>query len=408
MIRGLLRLVVGVLGAVLAVRGRAEASAGTTSTSAPPSPLWTFAKRWAFRAFVVVSVLGAGGILVMILGLVPIKASSGHWAITAWILDFAKTRSVATHTLGITAPPLDDPALAMKGAGHYDYACLPCHGSPALEAPRVARQMTPLPPSLPETVIGYDAAELFYIVKHGIKFTGMPAWPALERDDEVWAMVAFLQRLPGMDAETYTQLARGPAAPSPDVPMEQLVPEDRVPAAVTQNCARCHGVDGGGRGTSAFPALDGQSAEYMRLALEAYATGQRPSGLMEPVAAALGPDEMRGLAEYYASRPPARSPEPVRGDVELGRRIALEGLPNQLVPACVSCHAPDGAARNPAYPRLEGQYAGYLHLQLTLFKERTRGGSPWHHIMERVAGQLSDEEMRAVAAYFASLPPSPR
>lgn len=79
-------------------------------------------------------------------------------------------------------------------------------------------------------------------------------------------------------------------------------------------------------------------------------------------------------------------------------------MPDKRVPACVTCHGPGGTRRNPHYPRLAGQYADYILLQLTLFKAQTRGGTPYHHIVERVASQLTDEDMRAVAAFFASLP----
>ena len=142
----------------------------------------------------------------MISGIVPIKASSGHWAITAIILDFAKVRSVATHSWGITSPPLDDDLLITRGAGHYENGCLPCHGGPGRVIPPVMAAMTPTPPELRERLSRWRPEELFSIVKHGIKFTGMPAWPAQQRDDEVWAIVAFLRRLPELDASAYQRL----------------------------------------------------------------------------------------------------------------------------------------------------------------------------------------------------------
>ena len=72
--------------------------------------------------------------------------------------------------------------------------------------------MTPPPPFLPEKVPQWQPHELFWIVRHGVKFTGMPAWPALGRTDEVWAMVAFLRRLPEMEPEAYRALATGDPA----------------------------------------------------------------------------------------------------------------------------------------------------------------------------------------------------
>jgi cytochrome c553 len=367
------------------------------------------AVRYLVIAALVLAVGGIfGGLFVMISGVVPIKASSGHWPITAALLDFAKRRSVATHTIGVTPPPLDDRALVLKGGGHYDFACEPCHGSPVLQQPRIAGAMTPRPPDLRTAALTYDPKELFYIVKHGIKFTGMPAWPAQTRDDEVWAVVAFLRSMPRLDANGYNELAGiTQAAPGDKLPLEDLAGESPpVPEVVTENCARCHGIDGRGRGAGAFPRIDGQRLEYLSSSLRAYAQGHRHSGIMEPLSAHLGNDDIRSIAEYYSGLPsnvaaPNASADP--GAIERGRRIATDGDPGRLVPACRECHGP-GVTRNANYPRLTGQYADYIVQQLRLFRSHGRGGTEYLHIMMKVAGQLTEEQMHDVAQYYASLP----
>src|SRR5687767_11189958 len=106
-------------------------------------------KRWAIEVAVILLVLGVVGFLGAASGIVPIDASSGHWSVTRWFLQFSKKRSVATHTLGAEAPPPDRPWLAVKGATHYEVGCRACHGSPELRAPRVAQKMLPVPPYLP-------------------------------------------------------------------------------------------------------------------------------------------------------------------------------------------------------------------------------------------------------------------
>jgi cytochrome c553/cytochrome c5 len=348
-----------------------------------------------------------GGLFLMISGFVPIKASSGHWPITAALLDFAKRRSVATHTLRVKPPSLDDRALVLRGGGHYDFACEPCHGSPALQQPRIARAMTPHPPDLREIIPTYDPQHLFYIVKHGIKFTGMPAWPAQTRDDEVWAVVAFLRVLPTLDESGYRELTGlNEAAPGDKLPLEDLAGESPpVPETVTENCARCHGLDGRGQGTGAFPRLDGQRFEYLSASLHAYAGGRRHSGIMEPLAAHLGSDDIRQIAEYYSGLPSAVHAPNAAGDpgaIERGRVLATHGDPGRLVPACRECHGP-GVTRNPHYPRLSGQYADYIVQQLRLFRSHSRGGTEYLNIMMKVAGQLSDEQIGDVAQYYASL-----
>ncbi|MDP3572863.1 MAG: c-type cytochrome [Archangium sp.] len=354
---------------------------------------------WLLRFAAVGGAVVLIALLVVTTGLVPIKASSGHWAITAWFLEFTKDRSVATHSLAVTLPPREAAWLVMKGAGHYEGGCRPCHGSPGLPLPRVAGAMTPHPPALAQLVSQRDSEQLFYVIKHGIKFTGMPAWPTQQRDDEVTAVVAFLEELPHLDAERYRQLVFGPA-PAPS----------SAPSLVATQCERCHGDDGRGRGSAAFPGLAHQRRQYLVNALEAYARGDRVSGIMGPIAAGLRPDQWGELADHYSQLPSegrlanlSEAPPPDPARIERGRQIAAEGLPQLGVPSCSDCHGPAPHQRNPAYPLLAGQYADYLVLQLELFKERRRGGSPYAHLMDKVASRLTAEQMRDVAAYYASL-----
>ena len=349
-------------------------------------------------------VLGAIGALVVVSGVIPITASSGHWPITERFLAFTMRRSVATHSLGIEVPPLDDPNLVLRGATHYEVGCRSCHGSPGMRPPRIPRAMTPHPPELGSVARELEARELFYVVKHGVKFTGMPAWPAQQRDDEVWAVVAFLQTMPDLDERAYRRLIDGD--PGPTAPIELLGGPPVVTPTAAQSCARCHGIDGVGRGNGAFPRLAGQRREYLQNALEAYARGERHSGTMESIAAGLGDGTMHELATYYSeltSPPPAGLPARDAAAIERGRAIAHDGVPAQLVPSCVDCHAQHGARHRPAYPVLAAQPADYIVLQLELFARGDRGGSAYSHLMQAVAPHLTPEQMRDVALYFESL-----
>jgi cytochrome c553 len=368
----------------------------------------TWRKR-LFEAAILFAVLGLLGALVAISGIMPIKASSGHWPITAWFLNFSMARSISTHTIGMKTPPLDDPAMVLKGAGHYQTACAACHGTPGLQRPRIARAMTPHPPYLPPMIGEWEPRELFYIVRHGVKFTGMPGWPTEGREDEVWAMVAFLLKLPALSADEYDRLVFGDA---PETGEPALLPEllgpQAIPASVTESCARCHGIDGRGRGTGAFPKLAGQNPAYIYFSLRAFADGERHSGVMEPLAAGLSDQEMRELARYFAGLPPG--PPSVRAadaraeaTIARGEEIAHRGIPAHKVPACHDCHHLERAVTERPYPRLGGQYADYLVLQLELFKAGKRGGSRWQRLMHPVVERLESEDMRAVATYFASV-----
>ncbi|MBI3298223.1 MAG: c-type cytochrome [Elusimicrobia bacterium] len=358
------------------------------------------------RAAALILALGVGGLLAASSGLMPIKASSGHWAPTEWFLRFSMRRSIFTHSLLIKAPAgLDDPALALKGARHFESACRSCHGAPGLPPSPVARGMLPPPPELKARVEGRRPRELFSVVKHGIKLTGMPAWPVPGRDDEVWAMVAFLRLLPELDEAGYRRLARPGASPPP------------FPAPAAQACARCHGADGSDLGSGAFPRLAGQPAEYLRGALEAYRDGRRHSGIMESAAAGLSAEAVRELAEYFSGLPVVPGVPPKERDaqaIERGGRIARRGIPARKVPVCAACHGLETKRSKDAYPALAGQPAAYLVLQLELFKEGRRGGSAHAHLMEPVAEKLTPGEMRDAALFYESLylrkpdPPDPQ
>jgi cytochrome c553 len=354
--------------------------------------------------------LGAG---IVVSGIVPVGASSDHWPITRWLLDFAMSRSVATHSMGIDVPDLEDPALVMRGAGHYELGCSPCHGRPGRGRSEVALEMTPPPPLLSEVLHLWDPAELFYIVRHGVKFTSMPAWPVAGRDDEVWAMVAFLERLSGMDERTYRRLALGDAA-EPSPPADLLRPGGS--GADLDTCARCHGLDGRGRGAGAFPSLAGQSRAYLASSLMAFARGERRSGTMHVVAAPLDASTVAELAAYFEQQgsggdvllsvPPAaadRSAGARPGAADLGEQLARRGLPELKVPSCVACHGPADHTRNPAYPLLAGQYGRYLVDQLRLFAAGQRGGAELAHLMHSAVRQMSGQQMEDVAAYYSSL-----
>ena len=357
-------------------------------------------------------VVGAMGLGIMIVaaavvisGVIPVRASSGHWAITSALLDFAKTRSVATYSWASTAPRLDDESLVLRGAGHYDVACASCHGGPATRiAPTVAAS-TPPPPDLIPRLARWTPEQLFTIVKHGIKFTGMPAWPAQQRDDEVWAMVAFLQRLPQLDATAYRRLTGDePTETSAQVGLPN--PGEKAPQVVRDLCWRCHGVDGIGKGKGAFPSIAGQRAEYLLGSLRAFRDKERFSATMSEVAAKLSDKDMSEIAAYFAALP-SKGAETVADSVSVarGRTIAAAGFPDRDIPRCAECHGPSEVPKNPAYPLLAAQDAAYLTSQLVLLQERRRGGTPNVELMHVFVNRLGRGEILDVARYFASMPP---
>ena len=252
------------------------------------------------------------------------------------------------------------------------------------------------------TALAWSDVELFWIVKHGIKYTGMPAWPGQARDDEVWAMVAFLRRLPQMSVDEYRSMAEGgrdrEKAASLDLPHM-----DRQ-AALVAECARCHGDADSAPQSRLVPRLSGQAVAYFERALNDYAIGLRQSGTMQPPAVALDEKERADIAAYYARAAKQGQQAPAPADqVERGLRIANDGVAREGIPACLECHG--GRART-SFPRLAGQSARYLAQQLKLWRAGHRAQTAQGAIMAPIAIRLSDRQIEDVAAYFESRNPS--
>ena len=133
-------------------------------------------------------------------------------------------RSVKRRARGIVAPDLQQPARLDRGAGCYRQHCVQCHGGPGQAVSPMARSMQPLPGPLVDAPARWTAGELYWITRHGIKMSGMPAWQQRLPDDDLWAVVAFVMRLPALGTQDYRRwmarlapdacaASRAPAAP---------------------------------------------------------------------------------------------------------------------------------------------------------------------------------------------------
>ena len=343
---------------------------------------------------IALAVLPVAVLFVTWIGFFNVGASTGHWRVTEWFLHFAMRSAVRTYSLAVEVPDELPRHAIQPAAGHFALGCAICHGAPGEPRTPAVNLMLPHPPDLAPIVGEWTDAELFRIVKHGVRFTGMPAWPTQQRDDEVWAMVAFLRDLPDMDEKTWRDLAYGGTQTSTGRTREL---EDAI-----AQCARCHGGDGLGR-SAATPILAGQSETYLAESLRAFAAGERQSGVMAIPANAVDPALFDALARHFSALP---APLSAAGrDAELiarGETIARQGVRTRDVPACLGCHGEAG--RNPHYPELSGQPGEYIAAQLNLFRAGNRGGTRFQHLMQAAAKNLSDDEIAALAAYFAQRP----
>jgi cytochrome c553 len=179
-----------------------------------------------------------------------------------------------------------------------------------------------------------------------------------------------------------------------------------TPAQVA--CIQCHGIDGKGDQAAVFPRLTDQVYGYLYESLRHYASGARQNAVMTPIAKALNDQQMRDVSAFYAAQEQADYGERPASDPELlqlGGAIAAVGSAQRGVQGCLNCHGPDGVGLPPVYPYLAGQYANYLEAQLRAWKAGQRGGGQGSLIMEHIAKRLTDEEIKAVSVYYASLRP---
>ncbi len=136
-------------------------------------------------------------------GTYDVSAANPEGSLTRWVLSTTMDNSVRHHAGGVVVPSLDDSALISLGFDHYNEMCVTCHGSPTSGRSEAGRGLNPPAPDLSEAASDWTPAELYWIIKNGIKMSGMPAFGLTHDERELWGMVAFVQKLPGMSAERY-------------------------------------------------------------------------------------------------------------------------------------------------------------------------------------------------------------
>jgi cytochrome c553 len=351
--------------------------------------------RRVLQTLAAIAGLGAaGGAAVVFLGLYNVSARSGHLPGVSWVLHTTYRNAVELRAPAPdSVPPLDDTALVALGARHFDNACRFCHAAPGETRSAMALSMVPQPPHITEAVSDWAPRHLHWIVHEGVKMSGMPGWPA-ERKDDVWAVVAFLDRVGRLDGPAYGTLTAPPAG---------------APAgSMLTYCATCHGTDGRGELAPHVPRLDIQDEAYLSMSLASYRGGWRESGIMQQAASRLTDAEIEAMALHFASAAPEPMERPAAPAelVERGRALAAAATDDPEVPACESCHGPRPGKVAEGTPSLAGQHRAYLEAQLRLWRDALRGGGPRANVMRKVAAHLSDGDIDALSAYYASLAPA--
>lgn len=177
--------------------------------------------RIATGVFVVVGIFIYSGIY-------PMGADVPHNKLTYWLLETVREQSIENASRDIAVPPLDNPELLLVGGPDYNDMCVACHLKPGKTQSDMSIGLYPAPPNLSKREDEHGHADdghsdpeqssrrQFWIIKHGIKASGMPAWGPTHDEQRIWAMVAFLQKLPELTPDQYQILtARDESNTSP-------------------------------------------------------------------------------------------------------------------------------------------------------------------------------------------------
>jgi mono/diheme cytochrome c family protein len=158
------------------------------------------------KIFLLIGLFIIGVISFAYSGLYDVGASSQHSGLANWLLSTTSHASIERRASNISTPDLSSPTLVSAGASDFDAMCVGCHGAPGKLPEAMGQGLNPQAPDLAESAVHMSGAELFWVTKHGIKMTGMPAWGATHEDEALWPVIAFLQKLPELDADGYQAL----------------------------------------------------------------------------------------------------------------------------------------------------------------------------------------------------------
>jgi mono/diheme cytochrome c family protein len=186
-----------------------------------------------------------GGVM-LLSGFMTTAATQQHYHVTHRLLEVGLRSSIRAHARGIAVPRLDDPQLREIGLACYRDHCAQCHGAPGVAPQAAALGMLPVPGSLVQTAGEWPPESLFYVTSKGVRMTGMPAWEVRLSDRSLWATVAFLRTLPGLDAQGYRQRVaalESACEPRTDVPYQ---PGGNTGDVLLRQygCHACHVIDG--------------------------------------------------------------------------------------------------------------------------------------------------------------------
>lgn len=169
---------------------------------------------------------------------------------------------------------------------------------------------------------------------------------------------------------------------------------DPAGAMVGNPCAGCHGIDGASQGQA--PVIAGLNAMYLDMTMKAYRDGQRYATIMDRIAKGYTDEQIAAMSKFFGDKSWPANTQSVDADA------AAKGQKLHMSTGCVGCHGQTGVAMMPNVPRLAGQYAGFLNQQMLDYKDAGKAIPPTAMVMRSMLSGLSDEDIAALAAFYAS------
>lgn len=183
-------------------------------------PLSSFKATTLIAAALVLGVLGGAAFIYF--GVYNIAATEQHTRVTYHLMHTAMKRSVAMRAKDVNPPDLRDPQRQQRGLVLFRDHCVQCHGGPGVAPEPFALGLRPAPVNLVQTARDWPAREIYWVVKHGIKMTGMPGWQFRMTENDLWDVVAFVDAMTTMSPREYREKAQSAGASMQDAALRPL------------------------------------------------------------------------------------------------------------------------------------------------------------------------------------------
>ena len=170
---------------------------------------WKTYHHWLLAASALAAAGALAGLAYVKSGIYDVAASKPHTKFTEWLTHETMIHSVRSRAKGIVAPSTATADQVLRGFCAYETHCVACHGAAAVARQHWISGMEPQPPYLLDAADRWKPRELFWIVKNGIKMTGMPSWRDSMTDEQIWEVVAWLKASRELPPQTYLRWRSG-------------------------------------------------------------------------------------------------------------------------------------------------------------------------------------------------------